>query len=643
MADALNQPMGFLDTLSDQFIGGALNSPLLGTAIRETMLPEALPEQGFWTQSPLLGPVDHPERAFIPSENERIRNLKPMTEEEYKTSPYFRKGLPYDPRFTADRAAALATAYDARKVREYFASKRPYTAFVGSLGGQAVDPINYIPVAGPLVKGAAIARFGRLGGEIAAASADAVSNTALGQIAAYQSRRSFGDDITWQSTVSELAMAGLIGAAFGGLHGAVNLYREGKTAATLAERQRLATEQLSTLENTQNARIALNDAIDRVVNGEDVELSPNSIDNIKAVANYPALQELSEGADTISGAQIDRLAGSQELPQKVGKPQSLLNFLASEGGIKDDGGELATLGLSKKFLPGRGALVRKNGLSLDYAREAAAQAGYLDGIYGNPETAVEKSTIADFLNLLDQEHRGDPVFASRDAAQIQSAKDYEDAIRNREDFKKLISDFSDEINKQKIGVSLPDELVSRAVEIHHEEGVSALSALDRAILEDEAKFYASMEEKGLASNDDPRYADIPFFDEPAANAAAKGRALGGKEQTGPSGRIGTNGANGRSTASTRLDTSKATVDTPPIGIKEAAARVGKPEDLKALAEQFGVNPQDGSFVEQADVDQVRQEGRLTEEDEADLEEADTTFENSVAFGEALRAAVACLL
>lgn len=52
---------------------------------------------------------------------------------------------------TTDRAVALAQQDDYRKVREFYASKRPITSFFGSLGGQAIDPLNYIPVFGEAV------------------------------------------------------------------------------------------------------------------------------------------------------------------------------------------------------------------------------------------------------------------------------------------------------------------------------------------------------------------------------------------------------------------------------------------------------------------------------------------------------------
>ena len=79
----------------------------------------------------------------------------------------------------------------------------------------------------------------------------------------------------------------------------------------------------------------------------------------------------------------------------------------------------------------------------------------------------------------------------------------------------------------------------------------------------------------------------------------------------------------------------------PEGLDSAAARVGKPEDVKALAEQFGVD-ETGGFVEQADIDQLRIEGRITPEDEAALAAADLTYFNAEAYAETLRVAAACM-
>jgi len=73
---------------------------------------------------------------------------------------------------------------------------------------------------------------------------------------------------------------------------------------------------------------------------------------------------------------------------------SLIEFIRSKGGLKDSGGELKSRDAGK-------GIVRKNGMELDRAREAAVESGYL------PEDA----TISDFLDALDAELRGKPRYS----------------------------------------------------------------------------------------------------------------------------------------------------------------------------------------------------------------------------------------
>ena len=83
-------------------------------------------------------------------------------------------------------------------------------------------------------------------------------------------------------------------------------------------------------------------------------------------------------------------------------------------------------------------------------------------------------------------------------------------------------------------------------------------------------------------------------------------------------------------------------DPPVEGLESAAARVGKPEEIKALAEQFGVD-ETGGFVEEADIAALREQGRLTADDEAELAAADQTFADAEAWAETLRVAAACVM
>ena len=70
-------------------------------------------------------------------------------------------------------------------------------------------------------------------------------------------------------------------------------------------------------------------------------------------------------------------------PPKAKGPLSSLQFIASQGGLRPDpGGELKGLGFNNKsrvVIPGLGfrSVMRKDGMDLDEAREAAVEAGYL--------------------------------------------------------------------------------------------------------------------------------------------------------------------------------------------------------------------------------------------------------------------------
>jgi hypothetical protein len=82
-----------------------------------------------------------------------------------------------------------------------------------------------------------------------------------------------------------------------------------------------------------------------------------------------------------------------------GKP--LLDFIRELGGVQDEGGDLASREIDKERKPFQKRLVNPEGVPLDKAREAAAEAGYLD----------KQSSIADFLAAVDKEARGEPVYA----------------------------------------------------------------------------------------------------------------------------------------------------------------------------------------------------------------------------------------
>jgi hypothetical protein len=92
-------------------------------------------------------------------------------------------------------------------------------------------------------------------------------------------------------------------------------------------------------------------------------------------------------------------------------PRDIIQFLAQQGGIQDFKGEMRAIDAHKAFVPGVGKLMREKGMPLDTAREAAAEMGYFDGKYGDRDTASEKSTVADLLDLIAETRRGNRQYA----------------------------------------------------------------------------------------------------------------------------------------------------------------------------------------------------------------------------------------
>lgn len=132
----------------------------------------------------------------------------------------------------------------------------------------------------------------------------------------------------------------------------------------------------------------------------------NQIERLRAEAsNYKTVRVswLVANLDRILAG--DGMAPKRCVMQQAGpKPIPLLRFLAYSSGLAPHA-ELTALDAHLHFVPGAGMLVRREGgLTLDYAREAAQQAGYLrDGC-----------DIGDLLAAINDELNGRPVYRDAD-------------------------------------------------------------------------------------------------------------------------------------------------------------------------------------------------------------------------------------
>lgn len=307
LTSGLDQPMSAGSTFWDQAKGGALSSFGLGTAVRDLGTPEAAPPVSDNPVANVLGAINRaiaPENIIRRIAGTEYDGSNPLTEDQYKASPSFRKDIPFQQGMTQERADALAQMDDVKQVRAFYADKRPVTAFVGNLAGSAIDPINYIPIAGEAVAAANTARFGKILGRTVTSALDASGNAAFAALGTAPTRAELGDDTSWQSTVSQIAMAAIIGGGFGALHG-----RFGRDAAPDLHAE--ANDKLSTLQNVQESRVALNDALDGMINHGQVEMSPASTGFVSRMADEElpkvAISRMAREADPASFDRLDTL------------------------------------------------------------------------------------------------------------------------------------------------------------------------------------------------------------------------------------------------------------------------------------------------------------------------------------------------
>lgn len=563
VARALDQPMSLGSTFWDQSKGGVLESFGLGTGIRNFSTPEAAPPQADGPVSETLQSIN---RAIDPAVLLRralgtsYDGSATITEDQYKQSPAYRSDVPWTPGMTAERASALAEQDDVRKVRQFYGQKRPVTAFFGNLAGQAIDPINYIPIFGAEVTAANVARFGRVGGRALVSAGDAAANTALAGLATASTRGQLGDDVSWQSTVSQIAMAALIGGAFGAISG-----RFGR--ATPAELRADAEAKLATLDNVQASRVALNDALDGMIRDGEVNLAQASTDFVAKAAD----RELPKVV-------ISRMAREAD-PEAHSRLETLnRTFDINDAEIR----RLQSQSLDNEaYGPTRGAMIK--------ADEIAAR-------LQKAEEAIQRAP---------------------------NEKDIASATKRRDEIRQELRDHLATIDDAKV-----QEIEAIDQQLAQRRSVQEPVAAERAQLKQRVdQLFNSARDQYWQTR----------FSEPPTQRPVEANGMP-SAVTEPVQAVGVPQKRPAATIDTRVP--EAPVD--PF-VADAAKRVGKPEGSKALAEQYRVNPETGEFPEMADIEQLRAEGRLTEEDIAALSDADETIKTANAYSEALKSFASCVI
>lgn len=148
-----------------------------------------------------------------------------------------------------------------------------------------------------------------------------------------------------------------------------------------------------------------------------------------------------------SAPEQTKSSGKKSLSEKDVYGDSLAEFLASQGGIKDQGGEISRLEMKTK--PFKKKLIKDTGMDLDTAAEMAAEAGYL------PERDVNA-----LINALDSEARGKPLYSPANVKPGHEDALFEQAFETKVSFQNI--QVGDRLERLKVMTRMEERQISGA-------------------------------------------------------------------------------------------------------------------------------------------------------------------------------------
>jgi hypothetical protein len=337
-----------------------------------------------------------------------------LSQSEWQQSEYFREGLTVSENGIRETTASiLAERYDERRARRLVLERSPggiglgAAQFGAGLVASAMDPLNvaasFIPVMGQARYLAATAKYGKT----VARASKGITEGAVGAVAVEQlvysaARLEQDKDYTFADTFMNVAFGSVLG---GGLHVVGGKISDG-----------LKKARPGTVKALQQ------NAISKIV--QDQEVNQNlAVRQDPALRNDPAFRDVTE----VRQGQADlpamppkkgnaypeglRIAYGREKP-----PQTIRQFIRSLGGLKGEDADAPTMfERSGKDSTLFKAKKGKQKLSIDKAREAAEEAGYLP----------EGSTVDDLVELVARDTKETPVYSARDVdfeVRLESAK-----------------------------------------------------------------------------------------------------------------------------------------------------------------------------------------------------------------------------
>lgn len=187
-----------------------------------------------------------------------LRHAHAIPEDEWKASPYYRKGVQYRPDMTATRARILSENYDERRFREMIVANgdaaygpgMKAAAFGAMLLGSLPDPVNVLPLGGGVRAASLVGKAGLKAAIGAGAKAGIVEGAAgalLSDALTLPDLAARGEDVGFVDVMLDTAFGASLGGGLGALGGGIGGYlgkRRAQAQALLAERALLRHAEL---------------------------------------------------------------------------------------------------------------------------------------------------------------------------------------------------------------------------------------------------------------------------------------------------------------------------------------------------------------------------------------------------------------
>jgi hypothetical protein len=184
-------------------------------------------------------------------------------------------------------------------------------------------------------------------------------------------------------------------------------------------------------------------------------------------------------------------------------PYSLMEFIASKGGLKPDP-ELRAIFDGNPMVPGMGRLIRATGRSLDEMRNLATQNGYFrDTPY---EGGVSTSSVRDFLDAMDGERTGNKLYSEHDLADVaerQERKAAEAHERHRKEIGIALRATAKQIDVNNLTEDELTQAVNLVVEQGYDLDEALVDVVERSAMAADADLLTSEVEHSHANEPEP--------------------------------------------------------------------------------------------------------------------------------------------